>query len=146
MTFRPYVPLRGVLGGALAGLGMFVLMQQFAIVAPTRSTAIAAVAGGAVVMLVAANGLRAVAGGRRPAPVQPRPAAVVAPSTPGFRPTHRAPASGLDAYEAPGNATTVARLDPGLEVEVIERTGDWTHVRCSNGWTTWVDGRLLVDR
>ena len=146
MTVRPYLPVRGVVGGALTGLGLFVLMQQFAVVAPTRSTAIVAVAAGAVVVLVTANVLRARAAGPRPARAHAQPAAFVAQSPPGFQPTHRVPAAGLDAYDAPGTAAVVARLDPGLEVEAFEGMGDWAHVRCSNGWTTWVDGRLLVGR
>jgi len=29
-------------------------------------------------------------------------------------------------------------------VKVVERAGAWARVVCSNGWTGWVDGRLLV--
>jgi hypothetical protein len=39
----------------------------------------------------------------------------------------------------------VARLDPGLAVQVLEqRPEGWAQVRCSNGWAAWVDGRSLV--
>jgi hypothetical protein len=38
----------------------------------------------------------------------------------------------------------VATLDPGLEVQVVERRAHLAHIICSNGWTTWVDARLLV--
>jgi hypothetical protein len=35
-------------------------------------------------------------------------------------------------------------LAAGLDVMVTEwRTDGWAHVRCSNGWSTWVDGRAL---
>ncbi|GGW12898.1 hypothetical protein GCM10018980_06450 [Streptomyces capoamus] len=35
-------------------------------------------------------------------------------------------------------------LDPLLPVQLVERRGDWGHIRCANGWAAWVDGRLLV--
>jgi hypothetical protein len=59
-------------------------------------------------------------------------------------PVYRVPVGGIpawvgtDATEAPA-----ARLDQGLEVIVTERWGDWANIRCSNGWTAWVDGRAL---
>jgi hypothetical protein len=28
---------------------------------------------------------------------------------------------------------------------LLERRGEWAHVRCSNGWEAWVDGRRLVE-
>jgi hypothetical protein len=61
-----------------------------------------------------------------------------------FRPTHVAPAAGLPAWTAPGDARPVARLDPLLPVQLTDRRGDWGHIVCSNGWSAWVDGRLLV--
>jgi hypothetical protein len=142
MTFRPYLPIRGIVGGALTGISVTVLLQQFAVVYPSRSVVLVAVVGGAVVVLLLVNALRAAATRRSsPAAAVARPAA-----TAGFAGTHRVPASGLDAYDAPGAATPPSRLDPGLDVQVVEVSGDWTHVRCSNGWECWVDGRLLVAR
>ena len=38
----------------------------------------------------------------------------------------------------------VATLDPDLDVEVLEWSGDWARVRCSNGWEAWIDGRPLI--
>ncbi len=35
-------------------------------------------------------------------------------------------------------------LDPLLPVQVVERRGDWALALCSNGWSAWVDGRLLL--
>jgi hypothetical protein len=35
-------------------------------------------------------------------------------------------------------------LAAGLEVDIIEQRGDWSSVRCSNGFVAWVDGRTLV--
>nr|WP_223183069.1 MULTISPECIES: hypothetical protein [unclassified Streptomyces] len=37
-----------------------------------------------------------------------------------------------------------APLDAFLPVRLEERAGDWGRIRCSNGWTAWVDARLLV--
>src|SRR5437588_10016680 len=66
----------------------------------------------------------------------------IAPTWPA---THTVPAEGMAAYATPDPATApVARLDPHLRVHRLERRGDWMHVVCANGWTTWVDGRLLV--
>jgi len=55
------------------------------------------------------------------------------------------PPTGLDGWDEPdGNRAPVARLDPGLPVEVVGESGGWTRVRFSNGWECWVDGRQLV--
>lgn len=61
-----------------------------------------------------------------------------------FRPTHVAPAAGLPAWAAPGDARPAARLDPLLPLRLTGRRGDWGHILCSNGWSAWVDARLLV--
>jgi hypothetical protein len=59
--------------------------------------------------------------------------------------THVVPTEGLPAWAAPdGSAAPAANLDPGLDVMLIESRGDWAHVRCSNGWEAWVDGRRLI--
>jgi hypothetical protein len=60
-----------------------------------------------------------------------------------WAPTHRSPRTGVSAWTAPDGASPAPALDPLLELQVIDRRGDWAHVACSNGWTTWVDGRLL---
>ncbi|MFI6206398.1 hypothetical protein ACIBAI_08350 [Streptomyces sp. NPDC051041] len=65
-------------------------------------------------------------------------------TTSGFRPTHVVPRHGLPAWEAPDPARPTVPLDPLLPVRLVERRGDWGHVLCSNGWSAWVDGRLLV--
>lgn len=63
----------------------------------------------------------------------------------GFRPTHLAPATGLLAWDAPDPGRTAAhRLDPDLPLQLLEETTGWAHVRCSNGWQTWVDATQLV--
>jgi hypothetical protein len=62
-----------------------------------------------------------------------------------WQPTHRVPATPLDAYAVHDlTQSPVAVLDPHLDVAVFEWWGDWAHIRCSNGWTCWVDGRFLV--
>ncbi|MEU2977679.1 hypothetical protein ABZ678_11890 [Streptomyces hirsutus] len=66
------------------------------------------------------------------------------PSTSGFRPTHVVPGDGMRAWEAPDPAGPTVGLDPLLPVRLVERRGDWGQVLCSNGWSAWVDGRLLV--
>ncbi|MFH8839100.1 hypothetical protein [Streptomyces sp. NPDC017868] len=63
---------------------------------------------------------------------------------PDFRPTHVVPRSGLSAWEAPDPELPTASLDAFLPVRLEERAGDWGRVLCSNGWTAWVDARLLV--
>jgi hypothetical protein len=63
----------------------------------------------------------------------------------GFRPTHRVPKAGLASWAVPDPAAAPGpRLDSGLEVQVLESLPtEWTRVLCSNGWSAWVDGRLL---
>ncbi|MEU9046058.1 MULTISPECIES: hypothetical protein [unclassified Kitasatospora] len=61
-----------------------------------------------------------------------------------FHPTHVAPPGGMASWTAPDPARPTARLDPLLPVHLLGHQGDWAQVLCSNGWTTWVDGRLLV--
>jgi hypothetical protein len=37
-------------------------------------------------------------------------------------------------------------LAGGLDLQVIQRVGDWARVVAVNGWSGWVDARLLVPR
>ncbi len=69
-----------------------------------------------------------------------------APTSPRYLPTHRVPDAGLPAWSRPDPALQPEHaLDPGLDVMVIEQRPDgWAHVRFSNEWDAWVDGRLLV--
>ncbi|MFJ9820920.1 hypothetical protein ACIRU3_37775 [Streptomyces sp. NPDC101151] len=64
--------------------------------------------------------------------------------TTGFRPTHVVPPNGMPAWEAPDPARPTVPLDGLLPVVLVERLGDWAHIRCANGWAAWVDGRHLV--
>ncbi|RKT08832.1 hypothetical protein BX285_7199 [Streptomyces sp. 1114.5] len=61
-----------------------------------------------------------------------------------LRPTHVAPPGGMASWAAPDPGRPSARLDALLPLQLLGRQGDWAQVLCSNGWTTWVDGRLLV--
>ncbi|MFH9954247.1 hypothetical protein ACH4OX_08520 [Streptomyces roseolus] len=61
-----------------------------------------------------------------------------------FRPTHVVPRGGLPTWQAPDPAYPTVPLDAFLPVRLMERTGDWGRVLCSNGWSAWVDARLLV--
>ncbi|MCC8476339.1 hypothetical protein LMJ41_00275 [Streptomyces globisporus] len=68
----------------------------------------------------------------------------MATPTPEFRPTHVVPPDGLPAWESPDAARPTDPLDALLPVELRDRRGDWAYVACSNGWSAWVDGRLLI--
>ncbi|MER6352549.1 hypothetical protein ABT186_12045 [Streptomyces sp. NPDC001634] len=65
-------------------------------------------------------------------------------TTPGFRPTHVVPPDGLPAWETPDPSRPAAPLAALLPVQLLDRRGDWSRIMCENGWSTWVDGRLLV--
>ncbi|MFF4160472.1 hypothetical protein [Streptomyces sp. NPDC001678] len=66
------------------------------------------------------------------------------PDVPGFQPTHVVPNEGLPTWTAPDAAVPTEPLDPLLPVRLLARRGDWGQVLCSNGWSAWVDARLLV--
>ncbi|MET9423628.1 hypothetical protein ABZY06_23415 [Streptomyces sp. NPDC006540] len=61
-----------------------------------------------------------------------------------FRATHVVPPWGMPAWEAPDVSRPTTPLDPLLPVQLAERRGDWGQIVCANGWSAWVDGRLLV--
>ncbi|MFC8508640.1 hypothetical protein ACFU3J_10715 [Streptomyces sp. NPDC057411] len=63
---------------------------------------------------------------------------------PDFRPTHVVPRDGLPAWESPDPGLPTVPLDAFLPVRLVDRAGDWGRVLCSNGWSAWVDARLLV--
>jgi hypothetical protein len=59
--------------------------------------------------------------------------------------THRVPDRGMAAWTAPDpKLPPTVTLNGRLELVVAERAGDWARVVAVNGWTGWVDGRLLV--
>ena len=75
----------------------------------------------------------------------PAVASVAAPAGAAWTPTHVVPATGMAAWSAPDpSQAAVAQLAPGVQLRLLEERGAWAHVMGSNGWTGWVDGRLLV--
>lgn len=79
--------------------------------------------------------------------VTPRPlASAAAPTKRPWRPTHLAPEQGMPAWAVPDTShAPVARIDPGVELQLLERRGNWAHVVRNNGWDAWVDGRVLKE-
>ncbi|WP_030991332.1 hypothetical protein [Streptomyces sp. NRRL S-1813] len=65
-------------------------------------------------------------------------------TAPEFLPSHVVPPEGMATWTAPDTTRPTAPLDPLLPVQVVERRGDWARALCSNGWSAWVDGRLLL--
>ena len=76
-------------------------------------------------------------------PVQAQPVPQPAPAG-GWSPSHSVPPQGMRAWGAPDpSGPVVANLAPGLPIQVAEVRGAWARVICSNGWTGWVDGRII---
>jgi Bacterial SH3 domain len=76
-------------------------------------------------------------------PVQAQPAPQPAAASQ-WVPSHSVPPQGLRAWGAPDPAgPVVANLAPGLPIQVAEVRGAWARVICSNGWTGWIDGRII---
>ncbi|WP_328761851.1 hypothetical protein [Streptomyces sp. NBC_00272] len=70
---------------------------------------------------------------------------MTSPSGPAaFHPTHVVPREGLPAWEEPDVSRPTVALDPFLPVQLLTRRGEWGEILCANGWSAWVDGRLLV--
>jgi hypothetical protein len=76
-------------------------------------------------------------------PVQAQPVPQPSPAG-GWAPSHSVPPQGLRAWGAPDpSGPVVANLAPGLPIQVAEVRGAWARVICSNGWTGWIDGRII---
>jgi len=59
--------------------------------------------------------------------------------------THRVPAGGMRAWDEPDpSQQPSSRLEPGVELALVEQRGDWARVTGVNGWEGWVDARRLV--
>ena len=158
--WRPRLSLLGMLSGAFGGLGVIVLLQQYAVAYPTRGLLLTGLVGGALLSLVTTNlpsfllrarpARNAVAEAVDAAMAPAEPSMTVDLTTPdgqsSWTPTHMVPASGLTAWAEPNDSTGIPadKLDPGLEVAVFEQAGTWAHIRCSNGWSAWVDAPQLV--
>lgn len=75
---------------------------------------------------------------------QPQPQPQPVPQQPSWVPTHSVPPQGLRAWASPDpSGPVVATLAPGLPIQVSEVRGAWARVICSNGWTGWIDGRII---
>jgi hypothetical protein len=78
------------------------------------------------------------------APLSGQAAPQAQPAGAAFAPTHTVPPQGMQAWAAPDpNGAIVATLGGGLPIQVTEVRGAWANVLCSNGWTGWVDGRII---
>ncbi|MBU1866301.1 MAG: hypothetical protein KKE89_07785 [Actinobacteria bacterium] len=85
---------------------------------------------------------REIPAGPTPPPSQPEPKPAAAPAP--WAPTHRVPATGMAAWSSPDpSVAPVANLSPGVLLRVDEQRGAWASVTGSNGWTGWVDARIL---
>jgi len=150
--WRPRVSALGLLGGFLSGLGILVLLQQYALVYPTRTVAVTGLVLGlatgiAVPSLIRLRGVRRVnaAVARLEEQVAARSAMGPAPTAVAWTPMHTVPPEGMPAWAAPDpSQAVVATLDPGLPLRLDELQGDWARVTASNGWVGWVDARRLV--
>jgi Bacterial SH3 domain len=77
-------------------------------------------------------------------PLSGQPAQPSQPAASAFAPTHTVPPQGMQAWAAPDpNGAVVATLGGGLPIQITEVRGAWAQVLCSNGWTGWVDGRII---
>jgi hypothetical protein len=137
---------RGVTGGALSGAGMAVELQQFAVAYLSQGLFLGCLAGGValgVVVPLAMAGRRAPTGAGTDSWSSPSGAPPDPYATPAWG-THVAPPGGLVTWPAPDPSSPPSEpIAEGVPVQVIERQGDWAQVQCDNGWTAWVDGRLL---
>ncbi|HEY7600461.1 MAG TPA: PrsW family glutamic-type intramembrane protease [Candidatus Limnocylindrales bacterium] len=77
-----------------------------------------------------------------PLPAQPPPPP---PPAAAWLPTHVVPVTGMAAWAAPDpSQPPSASIPAGVPLRVIEVRGAWGRVDAANGWSGWVDGRLLV--
>lgn len=61
-----------------------------------------------------------------------------------WTPTHAVPAGGTGAWANPDpSAAPTATLEARVRLSIAEHRGDWVRVIGSNGWTGWVDARVL---
>jgi len=64
-----------------------------------------------------------------------------------FIATHTIPAGGINSWPRPDPAAPPGpHINAGLEAQLVDQSGDWAKITFDNGWTAWVDGRLLVPR
>ncbi|MBI4260531.1 MAG: hypothetical protein HY658_08190 [Actinobacteria bacterium] len=99
--------------------------------------------------------LAAMVGNARPAPaarLSPEtlsglPAVTPPVVAPAWYATHVVPQGGIQAWAAPDpSQQPTATLQAGVELQVAEWLGAWARVAGQNGWSGWVDARMLVQR
>jgi SH3-like domain-containing protein len=79
-----------------------------------------------------------------PSPLQTETGMATAPTA--WLPTHEVKGR-AQAWERPDpNSAVTGTIERRLPVQLLERHGEWAHVVCSNGWSAWIDGRLLKAR
>ncbi|HEU5300900.1 MAG TPA: SH3 domain-containing protein [Acidimicrobiia bacterium] len=62
-----------------------------------------------------------------------------------FTPHHAVAGGGATTWTQPDPARPGdGHLDASLPVQVLAETTGWAHVRCSNGYETWIDARMLA--
>jgi hypothetical protein len=66
---------------------------------------------------------------------------------PAWAPTHLTPDGGMYTWVIPDPSVDPASTLPaGLDLRVTEWLGSWAKVDVANGWSGWVDGRILMKR
>lgn len=60
--------------------------------------------------------------------------------------THAVPEGGLQVWSDPDPSTEAREeIGGGVQVQLVERRGDWARVVAENGWWGWVDARGLEE-
>lgn len=128
----------GITSGAVGGLGVAVLLQQYGVRPLTPLLLLFGILVGGLLGIALPSAARA---GRA------APAAVTAPTvgtTSGWRATHLVPPEGMWAWVAPDpSAQPSTTLAASLEVQLVEQSGNWARVHAPNGWEGWVDASQL---
>jgi len=144
--------VRNIVAGVLSGLGVVILLQQYAVLYPTGTVTLIGVALGIGLQFAVGP---FVGHTRRTFAVVASPGPTTVAEFPisggvdwtDWSPTHRVPPKGLDAWPTPdASMSSEVRLDGGLDVRVDQIDGGWAQIVCENGWTAWVDLHELVDR
>lgn len=80
-----------------------------------------------------------------PTAADPSVVAAAPPIAEAWVPSHRVAGASQTAWAVPDpRYPPMATLAGGVDLRLVEQTGEWARVVASNGWTGWVDARLLV--
>ena len=161
LRWRPRFVVVAPLLGVLAAVGVIAYLQQAARMYPSSFTVLIAAAAGLVGGAIVGNlsrWLGKVGLNRRLAaaekgldvetvePLYPPLDHLDELDTFVWTPTHAVPddGNGLPAWEeADRTKDSVATLDPGLQVRVVDRQDGLAKIVCSNGWVGWTDAERL---